>query len=181
MIPIFIGHIERHGGFSARDAYKLLYQSCLGPIHAAGDSELAGRYFVEEFERTMPDDSISLIETISPDNQIVRINIAPYKFRGLEPDILLKAFIESAETHKTDKAEFIRNWKNLIEKSELAKIGLDVNDMKEIDKIARENDYPPIHHSREYISKNSPAYRVVLLEILLKYLPDLRRDFQLKS
>ncbi len=178
MIPILIDHIGRHGGFGARDAYKLLYQCCLGPSHAAGDSELARRYFVEEFERTMPDDSISLIESISPDDQVVRINIAPYKFRGLEPDILFKAFIESAEIHKPDKTEFIRNWKNLVEKNELAKIGLDVNDMKEIDKIAREKDYPPLHHSRGYARKNSPAYRVALLDILLKYLPDLRCDLQ---
>ena len=172
-IPIINEHIKKYDGFSARDAYKLLYQCHMGPGHLITDIDSTKKYLHTELKKTKPDNSISLEEKISPDNKIVRINLAPFKSRGLDIDKLLDVFVNSANTCDRDIDSFIKDWNDLVKMSLNAEINLSPENMLELDKIVLEHGYPPVHHSDEYSQKNKPAYRVVLRDIFLKSFPAL--------
>lgn len=173
LIQILNAHIEKYDGFSARDAYKLFYQCHMGPGHAVNDIASTKKYLLDELAEITPDDSISLVETISPENKVVRINLAPFKSRGFNPDRLFDVFTNSATACEMNIDSFIKDWNELIELTINAQINLPHDEMHELNKIVVEKEYPPVHHSPEYSQKNKPAYRVVLRDIFIKSFPDL--------
>lgn len=173
IIPILRNHMERYVGFSARDAYKLVHQSFMGPGHSIPNEEVARKYFFEEFNRIEPDDEVPMLETLQPDFSKMRVNLAPYKKGKFDAEKLLKTYFRSAEICVPKLDLFIASWKELMKMSEEGKIDLRYDDMQAIDKMASENGYPPIYHSDLYRKMNNPAYRVVLLSVLKEFLPQI--------
>jgi hypothetical protein len=176
IIPILRNHMDRYVGFSARDAYKLVHQSFMGPSHSIPDKEIARNYFMEEFTRIEPDDEVPMLETLQPDFSILRVNLAPYKKRKLDAEKLLETFFRSAEICVPRFDLFLACWKELIKLSEEGKIDLRYDDMLAIDKLASQNGYPPVYHSDVYRKANNPAYRVVLLSVLREFLPEVSSE-----
>lgn len=179
IIPILRNHMERYVGFSARDAYKLVHQSFMGPSHSIPNKEIARKYFMEEFNRIEPDDEISVLETLQPDFSILRVNLAPYKKRKLDAEKLLETYFKSAEICIPKFNLFIACWKELMKMSEEGKIDLRYEDMLAIDKLASQNGYSPVYHSDLYRKVNNPAYRVVLLSVLKEFLPEVSSEISM--
>jgi hypothetical protein len=179
IIPILRNHMERYVGFSARDAYKLLHQSFMGPSHSIPNKEIARKYFMDEFNRIEPDDDVPLLETLQPDFSILRVNLAPYKKRKLDAEKLLETYFKSAEIYVPKFDLFLACWKELVKMSEEGKIDLRYDDVRAIDKLASENEYPPIYHSDLYRKINNPAYRVVLLSVLKEFLPQVSSEISI--
>lgn len=164
-------HFSRRPLMRATDAYKLLYQGVFGVGHIMGDS--AWERLEEEAERIEINDHPwePLIEDVSADGSMVRVNLRPYLRRSLPIDRLFEAVKESAKG-EGDHEDFIVAWTVFRELAEMGVIQVDHKEVEELDVELKEEGSRPRHHSEVYREAYYPAYRVVRREILIKHLEE---------
>ena len=152
-----------HKNVGIQDVYKLLFQGVMGVAHILRDRERAWRWLVEEFEGLDASEFLGepLLERVSADGSVVRLNLRPFKRVGLCLERLFEVMLRSAEMIKTDKMGFVRVWKRFIELVKAGKLDFDYERLIEFDGMVRAGGYPPVHHSKEYVEANKSAYRVV--------------------
>ena len=150
------------------DVYKMLFQSVFGIQHILHDK--AKRYLEEELSTLEMQKSSDepLIENISIDNVMVRVNLRPFKMRSLSSDKLFLAMVTSAkETRGTQKA-FLKLWNRFKSLVEAGKLNFDRSSLGDFDRKVKKENYPPYHHSERYRKSYSPAYRVVKRKVFKK-------------
>jgi len=168
-----------HESMQVQDMYKLLCQAEFGSTHVISDVVYAQKYFEYEYNKTIPNEKEELLEQVSPDGKIYRINFGAYKarFGDAKKELLYNMFIESSREFKRSDSlegliekwfEFkkINNQKNYFTNEEIAKF----------EHLINLYNFPLVHHSQEYEAKNRPAYRIVHINIVKKYLPQLFSD-----
>lgn len=142
------------------DAYKWLYQARMGGEHAIGDEDGARRWLHDEWGTLgSPMKGEPLIVKLRPDGSLIRVNLRPYKANGGDQKSLLEAFVESAMQFKPDLEHFKKAWLALMNISPMGPISPIA--WEKLDKVARTNGYPPMHHSPEYTKAYRPAYRIL--------------------
>jgi len=158
-------HLELRPKMRAVDVYKLLYQGVFGVGHLFNEDT---RRRLEAEARTLcldehPEEP--LIEEVSPDGSMVRINLRTYLRRGLPLSRLFTAMEVSAPA-KGRAEEFLKAWGLF---KELVSSGRLVFDNEEIEELGRDLEIEgcqPRHHSEAYRRAYAPAYRVVKREVL---------------
>ena len=152
-----------HRNLGIQDVYKLLFQGVMGVGHILEDRERAWRALENEFEGLDASEFLGepLLERISADGGVVRLNLRPFKRLGLSLERLFEVMLRSAERIGADKDRCVRVWKRLIELVKAGKSDFDYTRLIEFDGVVRAGGYPPVHHSRAYAKANKPAYRVV--------------------
>lgn len=149
------------------DAYKWLYHATLGGEHAV-TSEDGPRVWLD---REWPTLSAPLkdepeVVPLTPDGRLLRVNLRPYRSRGGDKDMLLWAFVFSAQRLKRDESLFVREWDALGAKLKSdAWRQLSHQEWKRLDALTRKQGFPAIEHSPQYEKIYMPAYRVVLKDM----------------
>lgn len=162
-------HFSRRPLMRATDAYKLLYQGVFGVGHIMSDSawerleEEAGRIEINDHPWE------PLIEDVSADGSMVRVNLRPYLRKGLLLDNLFEAMKESAKWEGAPE-DFLLAWTVFQELAETGAVQIDQKETEELDVELKEKGGRPHHHSEAYREAYYPAYRVVRRAILSKYL-----------
>ncbi len=162
-------HHMRRPLMRAADWYKLLYQGVFSVGHILGESALAK--LVEEAGRVGdlgPRDE-PLIERVSPDGAVVRVNLRPYAQGGGSLEALHEAMLASSNL-KGDPKQFIRLWRRFKRAAEELHIGVDEGEICELDDLLADRGPVPMHHTPEYREAYYPAYRVVALRELERVL-----------
>ena len=147
------------------DVYKMLFQSVFGIQHILHDK---AKQYLEEELSTLEMQKFSdepLIENISIDNVMVRVNLRPFKMRSLSSDKLFLAMVTSAkETRGTQKA-FLKLWNRFKSLVEAGKLNFDRSILEDFDRKVKKENYPPYHHSERYRRSYRPTYRVIKREV----------------
>jgi len=160
--------MEIHEGVTFMDLLKFLYQSSLGSFHLLemmNETEL-GNWIRKNLEDAKPSDG-PLTEELY-DEKWVRLNFGPYKKKyGNDYQRIHEAFA----TAKSMKQGELREYKALLKKlvdaikkeetSPLANEPLFFSLVESFLREYEENGYPPIHHSKTYMLKNSSEYLVI--------------------
>jgi hypothetical protein len=148
------------------DAYKWLFHATLGGEHAVTNEDGPRRWLDREWPTVgAPMKGEKEVEPLTPDGKLVRINLRPYKQRGGDKEMLLWAFVLSAEKFKGDKSQFIAEWKSLGARLRAANGGLHTfKEWTRVDVEMKQVGYPAIDHSAQYERAYRPAYRVILRE-----------------
>jgi hypothetical protein len=145
-----------------QDLYKNFFQDKFGPGHLISDTAAAKAYLEEElseFETSANPE----VEPIGWENNYVRINLSLLK-KGIVPEqVLLDAFIESANTAQMPGIE---SWKQ--EWAQILKVIEDLNpdlpgfaqDKAAIDSLLSTGKYAA-HHSRRFETEYRPHYRII--------------------
>ncbi|MBL7995464.1 hypothetical protein JNM05_08830 [bacterium] len=151
--------------FEIQDAYKLMYQGNLGIDHIMGDTAAAKEYLEYEIssirESEFPDEP--LIENISADGSIVRINLRPFERLGMNSGKLWRVMVYSTEHYPQVAEKFLHAWALYVKLCEKRALAFDIEKVRFFDEQMKANNYRSAHHSTEYVSSYKPAYRVVLL------------------
>lgn len=147
------------------DVYKMLFQSVFGIQHILHDK--AKRYLEEELStlELQKSSDETLIENISVDNVMVRVNLRPFKMRGLSSDKLFLAMVTSAKEPKGTQKAFLKLWNQFRSLVEAGKLNFDRSSLEDFDEKVKKENYPPYHHSERYRRSYRPAYRVVKREV----------------
>lgn len=141
-----------------QDLYKLLHQAALGSEHAVTNPESAWNWLRRELVEMREGPPEPLIDPISPGGEIARIHLRPFVATGHNPDVLLNAFIRTANEFHGDVRLLEGFWQAAITSSKLP-----AAEMEEFIRSMKEQNYPAVHHSSEYEELYRPAYRVVAL------------------
>lgn len=161
--------LHRYPQMQIDDLYKLTYQAAMGNIHLGVDPQILKNYLYSEFSKIEASDDEPLFEEISPTN-LIRLNLRPFKARDGDPEKLLKAMRQTAQTFHPDSGKILQYWKVIEGIAEENLIPFKKANLESFLRKMQEADFPAIHHSDKYMESYHPAYRVILKE----YLPELK-------
>lgn len=158
-------HLDRRPQTTATDVYKLLYQGVFGVGHLLGEG--ASRRLEAETRALRLNDQPGepLIEVVSVDGSMVRVNLRPYLRRGLQLDRLFSAMEASAQ-EKGRVEEFLEAWNRFVELVSSGRLMFDEDEIEEVDRDLKLSGCQPRHHSEVYRRAYTPAYRVVKRSVL---------------
>jgi len=162
MITLVKHHQETKKNLHAQDVYKLIYQNSFGNEHSLTDTA-AGRKYLHEELLTM-DTTVrgeSLLERISLDGEMVRVNLRPFRALNLDPESLVQVMFRSARETMPDTLMFYRQWNEFVALVEFDLVDFPPVDVPIWNEQVAAGNIMPVHHSEQYTAGNRPAYRVV--------------------
>jgi len=152
----------------ARDAYKLLYQGVYGVGHLMGPG--AWDYLQKEAAsldvKDQPGDP--LMESVSVDGSVVRVNLRPFLAKGY-PLIQLMEAMRNSEVVGNPK-DLIEIWEAFAKLVWSGQLDFEYNEVDAINRDLDRDAPQPMHHTQEYRDNYHPAYRVVRRREILKIL-----------
>ncbi len=146
------------------DIYKSCFQDYMGAEHLVSDRQRVKLYLDEELQTANLDDLMPwCYEPCGIDGQYVRVSIRAIKENIVSEDLLLDAFIRSANSDKRPTVESWRDrWHMII--GTIDQMGLNLPHYRQncefIDSILTIGKYA-ISHSPEYREAYRPHYRIV--------------------
>ena len=157
-------HVEIRPEAGVQDIYKLLYQGVFGVSHII--SERAWGVLLEEANRIKLDEHPEdpLIEPVSPDESMIRVNLRQYINLGGDLRELYDVMRKSAK-HVGDESTFLDYWSQFKRFVIDGELYFPVEEIEEIDEQIHLGGVKPMHHTESYRIAYYPAYRVVLKEI----------------
>jgi hypothetical protein len=150
-----------------QDIYKLLYQGVFGVGHIVTEGAMA--VLIEEASRINLNDHQEdpLIESVSPDGSMVRVNLRKYILQGGNLDKLYTVMQESASI-QGEPEEFLRYWDQFKKLVDDGVLYFPHSEIKELDDFIKHEGVKPKHHTEQYREAYYPAYRVVSMKIYNK-------------
>ena len=146
------------------DIYKSCFQDYMGAEHLVSDRQRVKAYLDEELQTTSLDDLMPwYYEPCGVNGQYIRVSIRAIKENLITEDLLLDAFIRSANSEKRPSVESWRDeWHKIIGTIDQMELGLSRSgqDRAFIDSILTVGKYA-ISHSPEYREAYRPHYRIV--------------------
>ena len=146
------------------DIYKSCFQDYMGAEHLVSDRQMVKAYLDEELQTTSLDDLMPwYYESCGINGQYIRVSIRAIKENLITDDMLLDAFIRSANSEKRPSVESWRDqWHKIIGTIDQMELGLAnyQQDRAFIDSILTVGKYA-ISHSPEYREAYRPHYRIV--------------------
>ena len=165
--PVIVkAHINRYPGMEIADLYKLAYHAAMGNAHMGTDSSVIRNYLEGELERIEASRKEPLIEEISPDGSIVRLNLHTFKAMNGDIDELVRALVGSAQTCRESIDKLTQYCQSIIDMASAGQIPFDTGELESFFIEMRKYGFTPVHHSEFYREKYRPAYRVLLREFL---------------
>jgi hypothetical protein len=159
---ILAEHLKRYPLMQPDDLYKLIMQAAMGSEHAFDDAESAKLYFQNEIDGLSLDRDDPLVDPLSPEGLIVRVNLRPLVKAGEELDELLEAFIRTASMYTGDLEALRSYFETAISMASAKKLPFRVDELRALIADMERANYPAIHHSTIYQQAYQPAYRVIL-------------------
>lgn len=166
ILPVLKQHLQRYPDMEANDIYKLVHQAAMGNGHLFEDTAGVKLYLLNELDEVNADTTEPLIESVSPDGQIVRLNLRPYKARNGDADKLFDAMLHSAAQFKEHPDRLEAWWQEVMDEAEFGTIPSDRTTLQQIFDRMKADGFPPLHHSETYEAAYRPAYRVLLRELV---------------
>ena len=146
------------------DIYKSCFQDYMGAEHLVSDRQRVKAYLDEELQTTSLDDLMPwYYESCGVNGQYIRVSIRAIKENLITDDMLLDAFIRSANSEKRPSVESWHDqWHKIISTIDQMELGLPhyQQDRAFIDSILTVGKYA-ISHSPEYREAYRPHYRIV--------------------
>ena len=146
------------------DIYKSCFQDYMGAEHLVSDKQRVKAYLDEELQTTSLDDLMPwYYEPCGVNGQYVRVSIRTIKENLITEDVLLDAFIRSANSDMRPTVESWRDrWHKIVGTIDQLEIDLPnyQQDRAFIDSILSVGKYA-ISHSPEYREAYRPHYRIV--------------------
>ena len=158
------------------DIYKSCFQDYMGAEHLVSDRQRVKAYLDEELNTTSLDNLMPwYYEPCGIDSSYYRVSIRAIKESLVSEDLLLNAFIRSANTEKRPSVEsWSKRWHKIIGTIDQMKLDLPnyQEDKQFIDSVLSVGKYA-ISHSPDYREAYHPHYRIVERSIFEKEIKSL--------
>lgn len=158
---ILADHFRRYPRLQIVDLYKLLHQASMGSEHAVSDQAGVRAWLERELATMGPGPEDPLIEPISPGGEVVRVHLRPYMEAGHDPQLLLAAFLRTAQEFRGSTARLQSYWAVAEEMAAAGRVPLPPERLAEFLPPIAHQGFPAVHHSTVYAKLYRPAYRVV--------------------
>jgi hypothetical protein len=150
---------------SEADVYKFVHQAAFGNGHLMSDEAAARQYLISEIGSVTADEKEPLVDYISPDGSVVRVNLRPFKARGLDVTKLGDVMIESSKKFTPNPEVLTGWWTEIVDAASRRQLPFDAALLRTFGAARQAEGYPAVHHSEQYGERYRPAYRVVLRDL----------------
>jgi len=158
----FGAHLDDHHAAGVEDLYKFLHQAIYGPGHAIPNREAAADWMDRELDGLGPSlEGEPASESLGGEPPLVRVNLRPFVASGGDPDLLVDAFVASANHDRGNSRRMEVVLSLAASYVQCAGRGELSPELKALSTELAEQGYPAIHHSEAYVDAYRPAYRVV--------------------
>ena len=163
---ILTDQITRYPKLELQDLYKLIYQAAMGSEHAVSDTDMVHTSLERELEALTDGPAEPVIENISPDSRLVRINLRPYFAAKGDRSALITAFVRTANEYKGSDCQLRRYWSYAERMAADGELPFTYAALERFFSEMQAQGFPAVHHSTTYASAYHPAYRVIVYELL---------------
>lgn len=163
---VLMTELKKHPRLQVDDLYKFIHQASFGSEHAVKDTSGVRNWMEREVANLDFTFEDGLIDTLSSDGRIVRVNLRPFLKAGYDPELLLDAFVKTANNYKGSVETFKSYWSEAVELAEEEHFSFTKTEMYNLFVEMSARGFPALHHSPEYVKEYKPAYRVVDLDYL---------------
>lgn len=162
----FGAHLESHPLAGAEDLYKFLHQAVYGPGHAIQDRAAAAAWLEREIGGLGPPlEGEPRCEPLGGEPPLVRLNLRPFVASGGGPDLLIDAFVASANRSRGSSRRMETVLSLAVSYVQCAGRGELAPELEALSAALAEEGFPAIHHSETYTAAYAPAYRVIELDL----------------
>jgi hypothetical protein len=165
---ILAEQVARYPRLEPQDLYKLIYQAAMGSQHAVSDPEMVHTWLERELEALADGPVEPVVETISPDGRVVRINLRPYFAAKGDRPALITAIVRTANEYKGTEAQLRRYWSYAERMALDGELPFRYAALERFFAQMQAQGFPAVHHSATYASAYHPAYRVIIYEFLAR-------------
>jgi hypothetical protein len=144
-----------------QDLYKLVYQATFGPAHLGTDSTQVLHYLELELADIQSAADESLTTPISPNGQMLRVNLKKFKSMNGKPTVLVTGIVLSATENWSSSTDFLSIWTQIRQLIQEEKTGFTIAELGAFENSTDITKLPVLHHSEAYQSAYKPAYRVL--------------------
>jgi hypothetical protein len=153
--------VRKYPKLEIQDIYKLVYQAAMGNEHIMADTVLVKKFLKEELNSIEASADEPLIEYLTSDSTIARINLRPFKAQKGNPDILITLMIKTAMSIKPS-VEYLRFlWQDIEDLAVEKRISFSKDDLHSYFQEIEQQKFPAVHHSQAVKEAYHPAYRVI--------------------
>ncbi len=163
---ILMDQIARYPQMEIQDLYKLIFQAVMGSEHAIRNLDAAHSWLERELENLPDGLDEPAIDVISPEGNIVRVNLRPFIQSGEDPVSLLDAFVRTANEYRGSTERLRAYWSFAVRLAEGGELPFKQTNMTAFFKLVEEEGFPAVHHSNRYENAYRPAYRVIKQDYL---------------
>lgn len=156
-----------------QDWYKLFHQAAMGNRHLGVEDSVIYNYMLEELSGLAPAENEVLVEYITPDSSIVRLNLRPYKALAGAPAQLFAA-MQGTWEQVVPKPALLESWGAslaLLAASDTATFPFTAEMVHAFFSEQQAAGFPAMHHSQIYSDAYAPAYRVLQREFVADVVP----------
>ena len=164
LIPYLKTHLDNHPSMTSQDIAKLCYQAAHGAEHLLADLDRARRYLEHEMDSVEANECMTLIEPIS--DRVARVNLAPWKAKGLSADALFDLFVATARVSGNGDERLSSYLSEVSDYLASEPSSIALTEWMTFLAWYDQNGRPAIHHSEAYRAAEHPAYRIVLRDLL---------------
>ena len=150
-----------HPAATLQDYYKFVYQSAMGPAHWKMDFAMAKQFMDEEIQPLKPDSSEVLIQYLTADSSLIRVNLRPFLFFHGNTDSLAMAFVNTSNEFVQSPRMIETYWGELVELTNKKIIPISADSVQQYIQLKKKEGFPAMHHSKIYETLYLPAYRVI--------------------
>ena len=145
------------------DIYKSCFQDFMGAEHLVGDRQSAKKYLDDELKGINENELTSwFYEPCGIDGNYVRVNLQCVKDGLVDAEVLLDAFVRSANVQRPMIGDWQKRWTKIVEIIE--NMNLQISNYQEdkafINKILSAGKYA-VSHSTDYREAYHPHYRII--------------------
>ena len=158
--------LARHPQLEVQDLYKLIFQASFGSEHAVADPVAAHHRLERELHGLADGPEEPIVDPISPDGRVVRINLRPYLAARGNVAGLLEAFVRTAREHRGTAATLHRYWRYAERMAAASLLPFAGEMLQGFFAAMQIQGFPAVHHSETYAKTYRPAYRVIVREFL---------------
>jgi len=159
--PVIVSQIALYPELNEQDWYKLFHQASMGNRHLGVEDSLIYNYLLAEWARIDASSTEPLVEYISPDSSVVRLNLRPYKASGGTPDAVFDSMKKTWESFTPSEVQLAKYLDELQRASRQRQVDLSTEKLVQFINEKKGEGFPAVHHSDEYESLYKPAYRVL--------------------
>lgn len=107
-----------------------------------------------------------MVDPISADGRILRVNLRPYLAAKGDVFALVHAFVRTANEHKGVVEQLRRYWSIAEQMAEVGYLPFEKEAFRSFFTQMEAQSFPAVHHSTTYRTAYHPAYRVIVHEFL---------------
>jgi len=153
--------VKKYPKLEIQDLYKLAYQAAMGNENIMDDKDAAKKSLDDELAAVDTLANEPLIEYLTSDSSMARVNLRAMKKQKKNSENLLEAIMQTASSVQPS-TELLREFLSDLELlAEDGRIPFKKDDLSSYFSTKEKENYPAVRHSKAVDEEYRPAYRVV--------------------